>query len=76
MAKKSTPATAPSMPDDSRWRAESDHRTLTDACQILADTARMKGVKAEQARKQKDMGALGQMLTHGRLSGALKRGAR
>lgn len=29
---------------DNDWRAESDHRTLMNACEIMADRLRMRGV--------------------------------
>lgn len=44
--------------DDSRWRAQSDHRTLTEAAEIHGDKTRMAGVRnhhVEQTKALKKM---------------------
>jgi hypothetical protein len=53
------------------WQAESDHRTLCDAAKIIADKARMKGVRAQQTRAQDALSALGSLLAKHKLTGQL-----
>lgn len=48
------------------WRAESDHRTLTDAAAIQADKDRMTGVKKHHRKVSKQHKMVGKALVGGR----------
>lgn len=56
----SSPTTAKS---DTDWRAESDHRTLTDAAEIQSDKSRMAGVKKQHRKASKKHAMVGRALT-------------
>lgn len=44
------------------WRAEDDHRTLTRAAEISADTSRMKGVQKHHRKVQKRLQKVGSLI--------------
>lgn len=68
MAEKAT--VAPADP----WRAESDHGTLTRACEIMADRLRMKEVLKFHAKKRAGEKKLDRILAGHRSSGTLLSG--
>lgn len=53
-------------PEEAKWRAEADHRTLTEAAEIQADRRRMSGVSAHHRKVAKAHNVLSRTLLKGR----------
>lgn len=53
-------------PDEAKWRAESDHRTLSEAATIQRDPDRMRGAAKHHAQVSKTHAAVGKALFGGR----------
>lgn len=58
---------------EAEWKAESDHRTLTDAEEIRADAGRMNGVVAHHRKKARALQRVGARLSAGRRSAGSRR---
>lgn len=62
---------ATSSPDND-WRGESDHRTLQNAAEVMADKIRMAGVLKHRAKAQKAETNMASMLKRYKATGSLK----
>lgn len=56
-------------PSENDWRAESDHRTIQQACEIMADKIRMKGVLRQHAKMEEGKKKMSAMLAHFKMKG-------
>ena len=54
------------------WRAESDHRTLQSAAEIMADRIRMRGVVRQHAKMKRAQTKMSSMMAGYRKGGMLK----
>jgi hypothetical protein len=57
---------------EDNWRAESDHRTIQSAAEIMADQIRMRGVIRHQAKMKKAQTKMASMLAGHKRAGSLK----
>jgi hypothetical protein len=71
---KSNVTAAPAM--DDKWQRESDHRTLMQAAEVMADPKRMAGVSSQQKKSEQATSMLSRMLANHKANGAFKRGGR
>lgn len=58
MAKKMKPMEAPMICEDSKWKAESDARILSDAGEVLSDPARLKAATEHLKKKAEGIKSL------------------
>ena len=63
---KTSKATAPPSMLDKAYQAEDDHRTLTRAQEIAADTGRMSGVRRHHTKMTRSLAKVGSMMKGGR----------
>lgn len=54
------------------WKAESDHRSLMSAAEVMADRVRMRGVIVQQNKQRRAMATMEKMLAGFRNRGAFK----
>lgn len=55
--------------DDSKWRAEDDHRTLSRAAEIHADPTRIAGVRKHHVAQTKNLKAMDMALGGNKIRG-------
>lgn len=61
--KLSTNSSAPPYSEQQDWRAESDHRTMSDAAEIQQDPKRMVGVRKHHRKMKKSMSMVQRQMT-------------
>lgn len=55
--------------DEGKWRAQSDHRTLTEAAEIHGDSSRMAGVRNHQVEQVKGLKKMDKIIGDGSIKG-------
>jgi len=62
------------MKTEDDYRGESDHRSIQQAAEIMADKIRMKGVLRQHAKMQRGKALMSAMLAHHKMAGMKMKG--